>query len=63
MLATSRSGEVRLDALGKSLAAVTVATRGVFGAAGVPSMRIEAAMKALDLRTKKSELEAFVDRG
>lgn len=46
--------------LGKALAAITSAVRAVYVEAGVPSMRMAAAEKALDLRTKKTELETFV---
>jgi hypothetical protein len=33
-----------------------------FTRAGLPSVRLAAAEKALDLRTKNSELQAFVNR-
>lgn len=60
MLAMTRADEVPLDELGKSLGAIARAIHGVFVASKTPSMRIDAAVKALDLRTKRSELESFV---
>jgi len=55
-----RAEEVPLDELGKSLAAIAIATRAAFVASRVSSVRMDAVVKALDLRSKKSELEAFV---
>ncbi len=51
--------EVNLNDLGRSLAGVVRHARGVFVAAGLPSVRMDAAAKALDLTTGKSALEAF----
>lgn len=58
-----RRDEVNLNELGKSLAAVVGAARQVFVEAGLSSVRMDAAVKALDLRSKKSELERFVAPG
>ena len=55
-----RGPEVNLNELGKALASIARAALDVFAEAGLPSVRMEAAAKALDLRTKKSELEQFV---
>ena len=60
MSALSSSADVNLNELAKALAVVVGATRAVFIAADLPSVRMDAAVKALDLRSKKSELEAFV---
>lgn len=51
--------EVDMHALGKGLASLMLAARGVFTLAGMTSVRMDAAVKALDLRTAKSELEQF----
>jgi hypothetical protein len=60
-LASLASGEtVDLNQLGKALAAVVTASLSAFDTAGLPSVRMRAAAKALDLTTKKSELEHFV---
>lgn len=50
---------VDLNGLGKDLGAVVRAARAVFGEAGLPSVRLAAAAKALDPVTKRSQLEAF----
>jgi hypothetical protein len=55
-----REDEVNLNELGKALHAVMAAARETFRAAGLPSMRMDAAEKALDLRTAKSALERFM---
>jgi hypothetical protein len=55
-----REEELNLNELGKALHAVMAAARETFRAAGLPSMRMDAAEKALDLRTAKSALERFV---
>ena len=55
-----RNDEVNLNELGKALHAVLAAARETFGAAGLPSVRMDAAAKALDLRTSKRALERFV---
>ena len=54
--------EVDLNVLGASLAAVVGGARAVFVAAGLPSVRMDAAHKALDRQTPKSALESFVGR-
>lgn len=54
--------EVDLNRLGRALAALVAGTSAVFDAAALPSLRLEAAKKALDLKTAKSALEAFVGR-
>jgi hypothetical protein len=55
-----REDAVDLHELGKVLHAVMAAARETFRAAGLPSVRMDAAEKALDLRTGKSALERFV---
>jgi hypothetical protein len=55
-----RQDELNLNELGKVLHAVMAAARETFSAAGLPSVRMDAATKALDLRTSKSALERFV---
>ncbi len=52
---------VDLMALAKSYAALANAVHEDVTRAGQSSMRFEAVCKALDLRTKKSELQRFVD--
>ena len=54
-----RGADVNLNDLAKSLASIAIAVRRVFVDAGLASVRMDAAVKALDLRTKKSELERF----
>ncbi|GAB4217517.1 MAG: hypothetical protein OHK0013_45080 [Sandaracinaceae bacterium] len=55
--------EVNLNELGRALHAVMAAAGETFRAAGLPSVRMDAAEKALDLRTAKSALERFVRGG
>jgi hypothetical protein len=55
-----RGEELNLNDLGKTLHAVMAAARETFRSAGLPSVRLDAAEKALDLRTSKSALERFV---
>jgi len=50
---------VDLNDLGKALAALVAGTAAVFAASGLASVRMEAASKALDRKTPKSELERF----
>lgn len=50
-----------LIGLGKAYAALTVAMVQVASAVGHRSLRYEAAQKALDLKTKKRDLTAFVE--
>lgn len=54
-----REEELNLNTLGERLHLIVVAARGVFTAQNLPSVRMDAAVKALDLRTGKSELAAF----
>lgn len=55
-----REDQVNLNDLGKALHAAMAAARETFRAAGLPSLRMDAAEKALDLRTARSALERFV---
>ena len=55
-----REDELNLNELGKVLHAVMAAARETFRSAALPSVRLDAAEKALDLRTSKSALERFV---
>lgn len=52
---------VHLVDLAKSYQAIAGAMAEVARASGRPSVRFEACVKALDLRTKKSALSAFVE--
>ena len=52
--------EVDLNRLGHALSALVAGGRAAFEAASLPSLRLAAAKKALDLRTRKGSLEAFV---
>ena len=62
LAATCSGGQVDLLALAKAYAAFAVAIGEAAEAAGQTSMRFEAAAKALDLRTPRSALTAFLDR-
>ncbi len=53
-------GEVDLNDVGKGLSRLVIAVRAAFDDAGLPSVRLKAAVRALDLKTPKSALEAFV---
>lgn len=55
--------EVDLNRLGHALAALVAGVRAAFEVAALPSLRLAAAKKALDLKTRKSALEAFVAEG
>lgn len=55
-----RAEEVDMNRLGHALSALVVGARAAFEAAALPSLRLEAAKRALDLKTPKSALEAFV---
>lgn len=59
--ALSAAETVSLHTLGKAFADVAGAMLAVTAAAGQTSVRYRAVHKALDLRTKKSELTGFVD--
>jgi hypothetical protein len=58
--AIAASPRADLVALGKAYAALAEAMREVALAAGQSSARFDAAARALDLRTPKSAIEAFV---
>lgn len=52
--------EVDMNALGHTLSACVTSARAAFEQASLPSLRLEAASRALDLKTPKSALEAFI---
>ena len=52
--------EVDMNALGHALSACVTHARAAFERAALPSLRLEAARRALDLKTPKSALEAFL---
>lgn len=54
--------EVDMNALGHALGALVGAVRDAFEAAALPSMRLAAAARALDLKTSKSALSTFLGR-
>lgn len=60
LAALVQADEVDMNVLGHALGALVGAARDAFEAAALPSLRLEAARRALDLRTKKSKLEAFL---
>jgi hypothetical protein len=51
---------VDLNALSHAMAEGAVALRDAFAELGLPSTRLEAIVRAFDLRTPRSELERFV---
>lgn len=51
---------VDLNALSHAMGEGAVALRDAFGELGLPSTRLEAIVRAFDLRTPRSELERFV---
>ncbi|MDQ3031251.1 MAG: hypothetical protein M3Y87_02465 [Myxococcota bacterium] len=59
MGAVAAAEQVDMNELGKSLARTVTCVRAVFVSAAMPSVRMDAAVRALDLRTPKSELERF----
>jgi hypothetical protein len=59
LAAIVRGEEVDLNQLGKLLSAVVGGSFAVFTEAGLASVRLEAAVKALEPKTPRSELERF----
>ena len=62
MVAITSGPEVNMNDLGRALASIVGSVRAAFVSAGLPSVRMDAAAKALDLRTPKSALESFAGR-
>jgi len=62
LAALAGGDEVDLNHLARTLGRVVAGVGAAFARAGLPSVRLAAAEKALDLRTKNSELQAFVNR-
>jgi hypothetical protein len=60
--AIAAGAEVNLNDLARALGRVVAGVGAAFTRARLPSVRLAAAEKALDLKTGKSELEAFVGR-
>ena len=54
---------VDLNRVGKGLSRLAVAVLATFDEAGIPSIRLRATVRALDLATPKRALEAFVESG
>lgn len=54
--------EVDMNSMGHALSALVTCARSTFELAALPSLRLEAARRALDLKTPKSALEQFVGR-
>ena len=61
--ALSAQPEVNLVALGKAYQRVAQTLRAAATEHGPPSMRFAAVEKALDLTTKKSHIQAFLEDG
>jgi hypothetical protein len=55
--------EVDMNALGHALGALVSGVRAGFEGAALPSLRLDAAARALDLKTPKSALLVFLGRG
>ena len=63
LAARVRAEEIDLNQLGKILSSVVRSSAAAFVKADLPSVRLEAATKALDLKTPKTELERFARGG
>jgi hypothetical protein len=62
LAALVRGDEVDLNQLGKRLSVVVTLAASAFDEAELPSVRLACAKKALDPKTRKSELEGFAGR-